>query len=194
MDESALIAEIRALPGQAARRMIGIAGAPASGKSTLATALVAAMPEAALLPMDGFHLDDSLLEARGHRARKGAPHTFDVAGFAAMLARVRAGEAVIAPAFDRGLEISRAGCLEISAEAEIVIVEGNYLLHDQGGWEAVGPLLDACYFLDVAEAELRRRLAARWAGRPGAAAWIESNDMPNARLVIGTRARASRVI
>ncbi len=188
----------RLAAGVDGRFVLGIAGAPASGKSTLAQELVRAVPGAALLPMDGFHLDDGILEVRGHRARKGAPHTFDVEGFCALLARVRAGAAVYAPAFDRDLELARAGALEIGIDARIVVVEGNYLLHDHGGWEGVRQHLDAVWFLDVPLPELDRRLLARWATHgkdPEAArAWIDSNDMPNAQIVLQGRDRADRVL
>lgn len=194
-----LAADLTRLAAGADKRFVlGLAGAPASGKSTLAEALVRATPGAALLPMDGFHLDDAILELRGHRARKGAPHTFDVKGFCALLARVQAGEPVYAPSFDRELELARAGALEIGAEARIVVVEGNYLLHDRGGWEAVRPKLDACWFLDVPLAELDRRLLSRWTfhGKdPEAArAWIDSNDMPNAQTALMGKMRADRIL
>ncbi|MEO0912089.1 MAG: nucleoside/nucleotide kinase family protein [Pseudomonadota bacterium] len=186
-----IAAEAAALRPAAGRYLLGIAGPPASGKSTLAEAL-AAEPGVCLLPMDGFHLDDAVLRAKGWTDQKGAPWTFDVAGFVACLARVRAGETVFAARFDRGLELARAGALEIAAP--LVIVEGNYLLHDAGGWEAVRPLLDACWYLDVPEEVLRARLAARWADRAGGAEWIEANDLPNARIVAAGRGRADRVI
>lgn len=180
------------------RFVLGIAGAPASGKSTLAETLVRSVPAAQLLPMDGFHLDDDILMARGHRDRKGAPHTFDVSGFCAMLARLRSRETVFAPRFDRNLELSRAAAIEIPPDARIIVVEGNYLLHQDSGWEAVRPQLDACWFLDVDEAELDRRLMERWATHgkdPEAArAWIDGNDLPNARIVQKGRLLADRVL
>lgn len=196
---SALAAEARALAaGKPGRVLLGLAGAPASGKSTLAAALAAAVPGAVVLPMDGFHLDDAVLNARGQRARKGAPHTFDAAGFAAMLARLRAGETVYAPLFDRDLELSRNAAIEIGPEARLVVVEGNYLLHDEGDWAAVRPLLDACWFLDLPEADLEARLEARWQAYglddAARAAKIEGNDLPNARLIAATKRRADRVI
>lgn len=189
---------IRLAEGARGRFLLGIAGAPGSGKSTIAESLAAAVPGGAVLPMDGFHLDDSILIARGHRDRKGAPHTFDVGGFCAMLERVRAGDDVYAPVFDRSLELSRAAALEIGPQARIVVIEGNYLLHDSGGWEAVRPLLNACWFLDVPREELDRRLMQRWADHgkdPRAArAWIDSNDMPNVDTVMRSRPRADRVV
>ncbi|QHQ37432.1 nucleoside/nucleotide kinase family protein [Algicella marina] len=187
-----LCGEIRALASGQARFLLGIAGPPASGKSTLASKLVDAMPEAALLPMDGFHLDDKVLDANGWRSRKGAPHTFDVGGFVSLLGRVRAGEDVYAPEFDRDLELSRGSALAINAP--MVIVEGNYLLFESDGWDAVRPLLDACWFLDVSEMELVRRLRHRWADRVDAEAWIENNDLPNIRAVRESRFRADRLL
>ncbi|MEM8787243.1 MAG: nucleoside/nucleotide kinase family protein [Pseudomonadota bacterium] len=194
-----LAADLAALvPAAGPRFLLGLAGAPASGKSTLAAELAGAIPRAQAMSMDGFHLDDGILEARGHRARKGAPHTFDVAGFCALLRRLRVEDQLYAPAFDRDLEVSRAGAVEIAADTRLVIVEGNYLLHDTGGWEAVRGLLDLCWFLDVPEADLIARLEARWAhhGKSVQAArhWIESNDLPNIRTVAGAGARADRVL
>jgi pantothenate kinase len=180
------------------RFVLAIAGAPGSGKSTFAEALLEAAlrrapGSAALLPMDGFHLDDALLEARGWRARKGAPHTFDVDGLAAALGRIRAADRpVLVPVFDRAIEIARAGAREIPAEAPLVLVEGNYMLLDEPPWSGLAPLFDATLFLDVPEATLRARLTARWIGYgltpEGIRAKLEENDLPNARLV----ARRSR--
>lgn len=187
------------VPDRGGRLLLGLAGPPASGKSTLAARLAGAVGAAAqVLPMDGFHLDDRILNARGDRARKGAPHTFDAAGFAAMLRRVRTEAVVYAPAFDRDLELSRAAAIEIGPETRVVIVEGNYLLHGSGGWEAVRPLLDQCWYLDVPEAELRRRLLERWRGQglsqDEVVLKVEGNDLPNAHIVLRTQSRADRIL
>ena len=102
--------------GQSERSLTAIAGAPGSGKSTLAEAVVARLNEeapdsAAVLPMDGYHFDDRVLVSRGLRPRKGAPDTFDVAGFYHMLHRLKRNEEpeIAVPVFDRDLEIARAG-------------------------------------------------------------------------------------
>ena len=180
------------------RLLLGIAGAPGSGKSTLADRLALLVPGAVVLPMDGFHLDDSILEARGARSRKGAPHTFDVAGFCALLDRLRGAASVFAPRFDRDLELARAGAIEIAADVSVVIIEGNYLLHDREGWEAVRPRLDQTWYLDVPEMELARRLFARWEGYGLSAeeidAKVNGNDLPNARLLGEGKRLAHRVI
>jgi pantothenate kinase len=138
--------------------------------------------------MDGFHFDDAVLNARGHRARKGAPYTFDVNGFAVLLKRIKAREPDIAiPVFDRSMELSRAAADVISADAKFILVEGNYLLLRQPGWAALKPLFDFTIFLKVPEAELYKRLMDRWRGLnfsdERAKAWIESNDLPNIRTV-----------
>jgi pantothenate kinase len=175
------------------RLVVAIAGAPGAGKSTLAEALCATLCGrhaglAAVMPMDGYHLDNALLDARGLRARKGSPPTFDVDGLARDLARVRAADRpVIVPVFDRDLDLARAGAREIAAAVPVIVVEGNYLLLDRDPWRGLAPLFDLTVFLRVPEAELERRLVARWLhhGHDPAAARARAlgNDIPNARLV-----------
>lgn len=174
------------------RTITAIAGAPGSGKSTTAEALVerlnAADPgSAAVFPMDGYHFDDAVLNARGHRPRKGAPFTFDVAGFGHMLGRLRANtEAEIAvPVFDRALEISRNAARIIPQSVRHLIVEGNYLLLNQKPWSDLRPLYDTAVFLDVPEDVLRTRLLDRWAALSGDELRLkmDENDLPNALLV-----------
>lgn len=199
----AFTAEMVALAGslrEGERRIVGIAGPPASGKSTLAEAIVAAVNaahpgRAALLPQDGFHFDDTLLAARGHLSRKGAPHTFDVGGLASALARLRAGEdAVAVPRFDRAIEIARAGAIVIGRDCRLVVCEGNYLLLDEEPWRALHGAFDTTAALSVAEPELARRLTARWQDHGLSPAEIteklEANDMPNGRLVTARSRRA----
>ena len=177
--------------GDRRRIVVGLAGAPGAGKSTLSERLLAALPagEAALVPMDGFHFDNAVLDAMGLRQRKGAPETFDCAGLAATLRRIRSGEGDVAvPVFDRQADLARAGAAIIPADARFVLVEGNYLLVDRAPWSELAPLFDLTIFIDVPIAELERRLLARWTdlGRSeeAARAWVEGNDLPNARLVV----------
>ena len=178
-----------------ARRVLAIAGAPGSGKSTLAETLTAALNAsspgvAAILPMDGYHYDDEVLVPRGHRPRKGAPHTFDIGGYAAMLARLRANleDEIAVPRFDRTLEIARAGARIIPRAVRLIVTEGNYLLLDRPNWTALREQFDRTALLDVPEDELARRLHARWDGYGMEAeairAKLEENDLPNARTVI----------
>lgn len=186
VDELARRLAEHAAPG---RRIVAVVGAPGSGKSTLAERLAASLADAAVLPMDGYHYDDGLLNARGLRARKGAPETFDVGGFAHMLQRLRSNEEdeIAVPVFDRDLEISRAGARMIGREVRTLIVEGNYLLLAAPPWDRLHALYDVTVFLDVPEAELRRRLIARWRGYGLAddevTAKVEGNDLPNGRFV-----------
>lgn len=182
------------------RIIVALAGPPGAGKSTLSEQLLAALPvgEAALVPMDGYHFDNAVLDAMGLRHRKGAPHTFDCAGLAATLRRIRSGEGDVAvPLFDRQADLARAGAAIIPADARFVLVEGNYLLLDRPPWSELAPFVDLMIFIDVPIVELERRLLARWAdlGRSeeAARAWVESNDLPNARLVIEGSRRADIV-
>lgn len=179
------------------RCVVAIAGAPGAGKSTLAQALVELLPPgtAIAVPMDGFHFDDAILEARGLRARKGAPETFDFAGFEHLLKRIRAGETDIAiPVFDRAMELSRAGAAIIGADKRFILVEGNYLLLDEEPWSRLSGLFDYTIFLNVPRDELERRLVERWRtyGRSESdgRAWVDTNDLPNVDRVLASRREA----
>lgn len=192
------VSEVRGWAGkipEGARRILAVAGAPGSGKSTLAAHLVETLNEeepgmAAILPLDGFHLDDEVLEPRGDRPRKGAPHTFDVGGFGAALERLRANaEAEVAvPRFDRKLEIARAGARIIPQETRLIVVEGNYLLLGHAPWSAFHRRYNYTAFIDVPIDELERRLRERWQGygmtEDEITEKLESNDLPNARTVV----------
>lgn len=186
-----IIAGIEAMADDSRRRLVAIAGPPGSGKSTLAEAVVTEFVgrghPAALMPMDGFHLDNRLLEPRGLVPRKGAPETFDFAGFASTLKRVKTEPHVVLPVFDRSREIAIAGAAEIRAETRIVVAEGNYLCLDEAPWRDLAQLWDFTIFLDVPMAELERRLIARWHAygfdAEAAKAKALGNDIPNARRV-----------
>ena len=182
------------------RALLGIAGPPGAGKSTLAAALVAALPgRSALVPMDGFHLPDAELDRLGRRDRKGAPDTFDAAGYVHLLRRLRerTDDVVYAPQFVREQEQAVAGARAVPRELPLVVTEGNYLLAD-GGFAPVRDLLDETWFLDVDPAVRRSRLVARHVGhgrtREQAEQWVSATDEPNARLVDPTRERADLIV
>jgi len=178
-------------------RLLGVTGAPGAGKSTLAVALAAALGMA-VVPMDGFHYADAELVRRGLLDRKGAPDTFDAPGYAALLARVRAGEDdVVAPAFERTLEQPLAGAISVPPYGSVV-TEGNYLLLDEPRWRRVRDQLDVVWHVRVDEEVRRRRLVARHVefGKPlpAARAWVDRVDEPNARLVEAAAGRADAVV
>ncbi len=184
------------------RQLLGITGAPGSGKSTFAAAqqlrLSSEGTAAVVLPMDGFHLPQAELVRLGRRDRMGAPDTFDVEAFVATLERLRRPGPVTAPGFDREIEEPVPDAIEVGTDIRMVIVEGNYLLHDRDGWERVHPLLDRVIFLALDDAVRRERLIARHIAfgktRAEAEAWVARSDDPNAALVAATAHRADDVV
>jgi pantothenate kinase len=187
--------------GKAGRFVVAIAGPPGAGKSTLSAALRDVLPEgsAEVVAMDGFHFDDIILERRGLRGRKGAPETFDFAGFETLMKRIHAGEPDIAiPVFDRNMELSRAAAEVVGSDTRFILVEGNYLLLDEEPWSRLAPLFDFTIFIDVPRAELERRLRQRWhdhgKSEADALAWIASNDLPNIERVLARRREADLIV
>ncbi|MEU6357671.1 nucleoside/nucleotide kinase family protein [Streptomyces sp. NPDC047072] len=195
-----LVARARALAAPGGRTLLGIAGSPGSGKTTLAEQLVRALngsgePWAAHVPMDGFHLADVELDRLGLRDRKGAPETFDAGGYAALLRRLREEpEIVYAPGFERVLEQPIAGAIPVLPTARLIVTEGNYLLL----WPRVRAQLDEVWFCELDEDERLRRLIARHEefgkSHEDAVAWVHRSDQPNAELVRATRERADLVV
>lgn len=187
----------QAQPGRVGRRILGITGPPGSGKSTLAERLVAALGpgRAALVGMDGFHIADAELRRTGRRHRKGAPDTFDRAGYAALLDRLRREPGTVyAPAFDRSIEDSIAAAVALPAGVPLVVTEGNYLLL----WPELRPLLDQVWYLDPPAEARRAALVARHVafGKAPAEArrWVADSDERNAELIAAGRQLADRVL
>lgn len=175
-----------------ARFLVGIAGPPGGGKSTLADALFDRLTQVgeapAVLPMDGFHLDNRLLIERGLLSRKGAPETFDVRGLRDILRAVRAGGEVLIPVFDRDRELAICAARCIAPEDRIILVEGNYVLLDREPWRDIASLFDLKVMVAPTEEELERRLVARWVhyrlSPDEIQAKLHDNDLPNGRLVL----------
>lgn len=201
-----LVTRARALSRPGGRAILGIAGSPGAGKTTLAQHLVRALngsgePCVAHVPMDGFHLADVELDRLGLRDRKGAPETFDAAGYAALLRRLREerdGDLVYAPGFERVLEQPVAGAIPVPPTARLIVTEGNYLLLGTGAWPRVRPALDEVWFCELDEDERVRRLVARHEefgkSHDEAVAWVLRSDQRNAHAVAATRDRADLVV
>lgn len=189
------------LAGRPGRAILGITGPPGAGKSTLAETLLAELaPHAAYVPLDGFHLAHQVLEDLGTVQRKGAPDTFDAAGYVALLRRLRdPGEGTVyAPQFRREIEDSLANAIPVPPDVRLVITEGNYLLVQSGPWAELGGLLDEAWYLDLDEPIRLRWLTDRHVryGRDAAAASARATgpDQRNADLIEATKPHADLII
>ncbi|MDW5415425.1 nucleoside/nucleotide kinase family protein [Iodobacter sp. CM08] len=201
MIQSRYQARINALLASGQRKLLGIVGPPGSGKSTLAQEIQRLYPEQSIVvPMDGYHLANSELARLGKAERKGAEDTFDSAGFAALIQRLKtqpAGETIYAPEFRREIEEPIANAIPIQPENQLIIVEGNYLLLNTGHWAKLHNLLDETWYVDVDHALRESRLIHRHMqfGRSEAAAtdWAHNTDGPNASLIEASKERADLI-
>ena len=207
---AALADRARALTPAERRVILGVTGAPGAGKTTLVEELLAALrrrPPSGLsgewlahVPMDGFHLADVQLDRLGSRERKGAPDTFDSAGYLATLQRIAAGgpDTVYAPGFERTLEQPIAAAIAVPPEVRLVITEGNYLLLQTGHWPRIRALMAEVWYVELPDPIRRQRLVERHTtfgkAPAAAAAWVDGPDEANARAVRATRRHADLVV
>ena len=202
-DQKAALARIQEHLEKASERvLIGIIGKPGAGKSTLSKFLMGKLPKdlVTVVPMDGYHLSNKVLKDLKRSDRKGAPDTFDVAGFVSLVKRIRSEQTqnIYYPIFDRAIEESIAAQGVVTSATKVVIIEGNYLLHDEGGWEVLNDLLDESWMVDVDDDKRISRLISRhiaYGKDPEAAkAWAKGTDEVNAKLIERGRTRADFVV
>lgn len=186
-----LAEHILATPRSGRRRLVAVAGAPASGKSTLAKELASELCSmgcsAQVVPLDGFHLHNQILSDRGLLPIKGAPSTFDAQGFAHLVGRLHNDPDIYYPVFDRAQDIAIAGAGYLNELCDTVIVEGNYLLYNVPIWKELYAHWDLSLRLDVPLETLRERLVGRWLehglSTAQAQCRAEDNDLANAALI-----------
>lgn len=194
IDRAAVLAASR-------RTLLGIAGCPGAGKSTLSAAITGRVPSSVVVPLDGFHMLNDDLVRLGRRDRKGAPDTFDAAAYVRMLDRIRRqtdNAVVTAPSYDRGAGAPVADAIVVDPDVALVVTEGNYLLLDYSPWNAARPLLDEVWFVDVDDALRVARLIERHIefgkAADDAREWVMRSDEANAAVVAATRGRADVVV
>jgi pantothenate kinase len=187
-EAKAIVAECAAA---ANRTIIGIVGKPGGGKSTLSKYLLKGMDPTlvSVVPMDGFHLSNKVLKELGRSDRRGAHDTFDVKGFTTLIQRIKldSADAIYYPVFDRSIEESIAAQGVVYPSTRVVIVEGNYLMHDKDGWQEISPLLDQSWYAfldeDIRISRLISRHIAFGKDPESAKAWAKGSDQVNAELI-----------
>lgn len=182
------------IANEKSRLIVGIAGCPGAGKSTISELILKALQKnkisenSVLVPMDGFHLDNRVLKKRNLLSKKGAPETFDVNGYIELLNRIQNNkDDIFSPFFDRNLDLAKAGAISIKRKHKIVLTEGNYLLLEHEPWSKIKRYLDLTIFIDADLEVLKRRLKLRWLdlglSEAEASQKAELNDLPNAIFI-----------
>lgn len=188
IDLQSIVDQILAVPLRQGRRIIALAGAPASGKTTLAAQLRENILNSCVVPMDGFHRSNVDLEEHGLLACKGAPETFDAEGFVRKVKSLRGGHEIDFPTFDRHSDSVIQNGGRVKASDETILVEGNYLLLNHQPWRALAEVWDFSLLIDVPLDLLEQRLVQRWVQHgfdvPAAQKRAAQNDLPNARLTM----------
>jgi pantothenate kinase len=191
------------------RASIGLAGPTGAGKSVIAV-LLKELAKSASLPfafevvtIDAYHFPNRFLlshfaDGVPLKQAKGRFDTYDVTALARDLKAFAAGENVAFPAYSRKLHDPVQNSILASSPATLLMVEGLWLLSDQGDWGQVRPLLDFCYFIDsdkdrTRQAVIKRHMAG---GRSfeDAARHYEEVDGRNSDLTLKTRHKADKII
>ncbi|MEW9617057.1 nucleoside triphosphate hydrolase [Shinella sp. S4-D37] len=188
-----IVDAIQRRAGDARRFLVGLAGPPAAGKSTLAEVLrdgLSARGETAeILPMDGFHMDNGILAARGLLQRKGVPESFDGRGFIDIVTALKRGDGeVLVPVFDRSRELAVNAARAIPQQTRFILAEGNYLLFKDAPWDRLAGVFDFTIFVGPPYKVLEERLRQRWMGYAlpeDQIHWkLYGNDLPNGKRIL----------
>ena len=206
MTDTPLDAAVALLPPPGSRAVLALAGPPAAGKSTLARRLVRELDDrygpgtAGYVPLDGFHLSNAQLDRLGVADRKGAPFTFDVDGYLALLRRLltEPGQPIYVPDYDRTLHEPIAARHVVAPGTRLVITEGNYLASREPKWRLVSELVTELWYVaappDVRHERLVRRQLDGGRSPADARAWVRDNDDLNGEFVAADRSRCARTV
>ncbi|KAE9585548.1 putative phosphoribulokinase/uridine kinase, P-loop containing nucleoside triphosphate hydrolase [Lupinus albus] len=202
------------------KHLVALAGPPGAGKSTLANEVASRVNKlwsekasstdtqiqpphvAIVIPMDGFHLYRSELDAMENpkeaHARRGAPWTFNPSRLLTCLKNLRTHGSVYVPSFDHGVGDPVEEDIFVNLQHKIIIVEGNYLLLEDGIWKEISSLFDEKWFIDIDIDKAMQRVLKRHisTGKPPEIAKqrVENNDRLNAEDIMKSMKNADIII